>query len=186
MSGRPSWKSAEIGLFRPFSAFFALFRRVRRAHGKSRKRRKKAFFLRYPQICLNPHLLNPHLRHSKPCNTNVPSGLVPRTLLWTYFWAFLGHRGGTRVAPGTVPLRNPKGTSRKACLEKPDSFRLEKGSCRALFSLRFFRSSSVFFLLFCREISWEIWREFCGSDLSCTRLRVPPVALHVSCYTCRS
>ena len=63
--GRPSWKSAEIGLFRPFSAFFALFRRVRRAPGKSRKRRKKAFFLRYPQICLNPHLLNPHLRHPK-------------------------------------------------------------------------------------------------------------------------
>ena len=65
MSGRPSRKSAEIGLFRPFSAFFALFRRVRRAPGKSRKRRKKAFFLRYPRICLNPHLLNPHLRHSK-------------------------------------------------------------------------------------------------------------------------
>ena len=65
MSGRPSWKSGKIGLFRPFSAFFALFRRVRRAPGKSRKRRKKAFFLRYPQICLNPHLLNPHLRHPK-------------------------------------------------------------------------------------------------------------------------
>ena len=48
-------------LFRPFSAFFALFRRVRRAPGKSRKRRKKAFFLRYPRISLNPHLLNPHL-----------------------------------------------------------------------------------------------------------------------------
>ena len=64
MSGRPSWKSAEIGLFRPFSAFFALFRRVRRAPGKSRKRKKRAFFLRYPQICLNPHLLNPHLRHA--------------------------------------------------------------------------------------------------------------------------
>ena len=63
MSGRPSWKSAEIVLFRPFSAFFALFQRVRRAPGKSRKWRKKAFFLRYPQICLNPHLLNPHLRH---------------------------------------------------------------------------------------------------------------------------
>ena len=59
MSGRPSWKSAEIGLFRPVSAFFALFQRVGRAPGKSRKRRKKAFFLRYPQICLNPHLLNP-------------------------------------------------------------------------------------------------------------------------------
>ena len=61
MSGRPSRKSAEIGRNRPFSAFFALFRRVQRAPGKSRKRRKKAFFLRYPQICLNPHLLNPHL-----------------------------------------------------------------------------------------------------------------------------
>ena len=64
MSGRPSWKSAEIGQNRPFSAFFALFRRVPRAPGKSRKRRKKAFFLRYPRISLNPHLLNPHLRHS--------------------------------------------------------------------------------------------------------------------------
>ena len=55
----------EIGRNRPFPALFALFRRVRRAPGKSRKRRKKAFFLRYPQICLNPHLLNPHLRHPK-------------------------------------------------------------------------------------------------------------------------
>ena len=53
MSGHPSWTSAEIGPFHNFSAFFALFRR------KSRKRRKKAFFLRYPQICLNPHLSNP-------------------------------------------------------------------------------------------------------------------------------
>ena len=49
---------------RPKSAFFALFRRPRTTPGKSRKRRKRAFFLRYPQICLNPHLLNPHLRHS--------------------------------------------------------------------------------------------------------------------------
>ena len=52
---------------RPKSPFFcpfsALFRRVPRAPWKSRKRRKKAFFLRYPQISLNPHLLNPHLRH---------------------------------------------------------------------------------------------------------------------------
>ena len=57
----------EIGRNRPFSpffCFFALFRRVRRAIGKSRKRRKKAFSLRYPRISLNPHLLNPHLRHS--------------------------------------------------------------------------------------------------------------------------
>ena len=52
MSGRPSWKSAG-------SAFFALFGRVRRPPGKSRKR---PFCLRYPQICLNPHLLNPHFQ----------------------------------------------------------------------------------------------------------------------------
>ena len=65
MSGRPSWKSAEIGLFRPFSAFFAIFRRAGTAPGKSRKRRKKAFFFRFPWISLNPHLLNPHLRHPK-------------------------------------------------------------------------------------------------------------------------
>ena len=64
MSGRPSRKSAEIGLFRPFSALFALFRRVRRAPGKSRKRRKKAFFLRYPQMCLNPHPVLPFLAFS--------------------------------------------------------------------------------------------------------------------------
>ena len=78
MSGRPSQKSAEIGLFRPFSAFFALFRRVRRAPGKSRKRRKKAFFLRYPRIALNPHLLNPHLRHPKSGYEKTSFGLIFR------------------------------------------------------------------------------------------------------------
>ena len=50
----------------------------------------------------------------------MPSGLVPGTLLWTYFWVFLGHQEGTRVAPGMVSRRNPKGTSRKACLENPE------------------------------------------------------------------
>ena len=59
MSGHPSQKSAEIGLFRPFSVFFALFRRVRRAPGKSRKRRKKAFFLRYPRFLKPPSLKPP-------------------------------------------------------------------------------------------------------------------------------
>ena len=57
----------EIGRNRPFSPFSALsavFWRVQRAPGKSRKQRKKAFFLRYPRICLNPTLLNPRLRHS--------------------------------------------------------------------------------------------------------------------------
>ena len=82
MSGRPSWKSAEIALFRPFSAFFALFRRVRRAPGKSRKRRKKPFFLGYPRICLNPPLLNPHvqapneIRHEK-CPETFPNVFEP-------------------------------------------------------------------------------------------------------------
>ena len=56
----------------------------------------------------------------EPCDTNVPSGLVPGTLLWTYFGHSWGKRYRTRVAPGTVPLRNPKGTSRKACLENPE------------------------------------------------------------------
>ena len=85
MSGRPSWKSAEIGQNRPFSAFFALFRRVRRAPGKSRKRRKKVFFLRYPQICLNPHLLNPHLRHPKVSHFTAKFGPPPpqKLLLWS-------------------------------------------------------------------------------------------------------
>ena len=53
----------EIGRNRSFPAFFALFRRARRPPGKSRKSRKRAFFLRCPWICLNPHLLNPHLWH---------------------------------------------------------------------------------------------------------------------------
>ena len=53
----------KIGRNRPFSPFFCLFRPfpegAKSTWGKSRKRRKKAFLLRYPQICLNPHLLNP-------------------------------------------------------------------------------------------------------------------------------
>ena len=59
MSGRPSRKSAEIGLFRPFSAFFALFRRVRRAPGKYQKTEEKGL---YPQISsdfLKPPSLKP-------------------------------------------------------------------------------------------------------------------------------
>ena len=62
-----SWKLADIGLSRPFSAFFALYRSARTARGKSRKWRTKAFFLRYPRICFSPHLLNVYLRHSKIC-----------------------------------------------------------------------------------------------------------------------
>ena len=45
--------------FRPFAAFCALFRKARRACGKSIKHRKTASFLRCPRICLNPHLLTP-------------------------------------------------------------------------------------------------------------------------------
>ena len=77
------WKSAEIGLFRPFSAFFALFRRAWRAPGKSRKRRKKAFFLRYPRISLNPHLLNPHLRHPDSGYFSHVSAIFPPFPGWT-------------------------------------------------------------------------------------------------------
>ena len=52
----------------------------------------------------------------------MPSGLVPRTLFWSYVWAFLEHRGGDQGGTwyGTTALRNPKGTSRKARLENPE------------------------------------------------------------------
>ena len=54
---------------RPKSAFFALFRRVGRAHGKSRKRRKRPFSSDILRFALAPiwHLLNPHLRHPNFC-----------------------------------------------------------------------------------------------------------------------
>ena len=55
-------ESAFFALFLPFS----LFQSARTAPGKRRKRKKKAFCLRYPLICFKPpHLFNPHLRHSK-------------------------------------------------------------------------------------------------------------------------
>ena len=52
----------------------------------------------------------------------MPSGLVPGTLLWAHFWRVLGAtwRDQPEGGPGTVPLRNPEGTSRKTCLENPD------------------------------------------------------------------
>ena len=59
------WKSAKIGLFRPF---FGLSGGCEEHLGKPESGRKKPFssdILRYPQICLNPHLLNSHLRHFK-------------------------------------------------------------------------------------------------------------------------
>ena len=37
------------------------------------------------------------------------------------FLGILEASAGTRVAPVTVPLRNPKGTSQKACLENPET-----------------------------------------------------------------
>ena len=33
----------------------------------------------------------------EPYHTNMPSGLVASTLLWTYFWALMAHRGGTNL-----------------------------------------------------------------------------------------
>ena len=44
---------------RPKSAFFALFRRVRRAPGKSRKRRRRAFFPQISSELLKPPSLKP-------------------------------------------------------------------------------------------------------------------------------
>ena len=55
-------------------AFFAFFLPLspfsggRKGHLENPENRgKRPFFLRYPQICLNPHLLNTHLRRSKKC-----------------------------------------------------------------------------------------------------------------------
>ena len=53
----------------------------------------------------------------EPCNTNVPSGLVPRTLLWTYFWAFLGRQA---EGPGWHLVRYLCET-RKTLHERPES-----------------------------------------------------------------
>ena len=47
--------------------------------------------------------------------------MVPSTSLLNYFWPFLGALGrGEGGAPGTVPLQNPKVTSRKACLRNAE------------------------------------------------------------------
>ena len=55
VSALPSWKSAEVSRFHPFSPVFG---RSRAALGKSRTRRQTLV------ICLNTHFSNPHLRHS--------------------------------------------------------------------------------------------------------------------------
>ena len=55
-------KSAKIALFLPFSPFSG---GCEEHLENPENGGKSPFFLRYPQICLNPHLLNPHLRHSK-------------------------------------------------------------------------------------------------------------------------
>ena len=53
---------------RPKSPFFCLFRPFPEGAKSTWEirgyLRKKAVFLRYPRISLNPHLLNPHLRHT--------------------------------------------------------------------------------------------------------------------------
>ena len=49
----------EIGRNRPFSAFFAVFRRVRSAPRKSRKRRKKGLFPQISSDLLEPPSLEP-------------------------------------------------------------------------------------------------------------------------------
>ena len=57
----------EVGRNRPKSPFFCLFRPFpegAKSTWEIQKTKEKGF-LRYPRISLNPHLLNPHLRHSK-------------------------------------------------------------------------------------------------------------------------
>ena len=61
MPGCPSWKSAEIGLFLPFSAFFGGCE----GHLENPENGGKMPFSSDISDCLNPHLLSPHLRHSK-------------------------------------------------------------------------------------------------------------------------
>ena len=58
----------EIGLFWSLSPFICLFRPFLegpKSTWEIRKMQEKAFLLRYPPICLNPHVLNPYLRHPK-------------------------------------------------------------------------------------------------------------------------
>ena len=74
----------------------------------------------------------------EPCDSSLPSGLVPGTLLWTYFGHSWGKRYRTRVTPGTVPLRNPNRTERKACLENPEKLGTQKPKLRELFVLHLF------------------------------------------------
>ena len=83
----------EIGLFPPFSALFALFQTAQTAPGKSRKRRKKAFFLRYPLICLEPPSLKPPF---------VALQLPPlqKHLVNTFYFSYL---------PGDVAIKNGGG-----------------------------------------------------------------------------
>ena len=62
LKGVPSWKSAEIGLFRLFSAFRSFPGGAKSSWEIQKTEEKGSDILRF---CLNPHLLNPHLRHSK-------------------------------------------------------------------------------------------------------------------------
>ena len=59
--GRPSRKSPKSAFFALF-CLFALFPEGVKSTWEIQKTEEKGLF---PQICLNPHLLNPHLRHSK-------------------------------------------------------------------------------------------------------------------------
>ena len=88
----------------------------------------------------------------EPCEANVPSGLVPGTLLWTYFWAFLGQEVPyrTRAAPGTLPLRNPEGMSQKACLENPENFQLGPNNDRQITHLICVRLKHLLYDFFSR------------------------------------
>ena len=143
MSGRPSQKSAEIGLFRPFSAFFALFWRAWRAPGKSRKRRKKAFFLRYPRISLNPPSLKPPFAAPQfkilivasfvksPTISRValvrtgPQWAGPLGVAERKRWTFLGPEIGSRHCRDRSTIMLFEHKLIKKTLEGPRSFRWE-------------------------------------------------------------
>ena len=49
-------------------------------------------------------------------------------------YVFKAFSGGTKVAPGTVPLRNLRGTSQQACFENPEDLRLFHVEVREIYA----------------------------------------------------
>ena len=92
-------KSAKIALFLPFSPFSG------GCQEHLANPENGAFFLRYPRISLNPHLLNPHLRHSKKTGTRVHSDVHPeRKPERGYVRMFPRNETGTRAHSPKPPF----------------------------------------------------------------------------------